>query len=503
MFVAGLLVGWVATLHPWGMVFMVVMFFTFVLYSSAWEKEDGISLKIRLLTWGAGVALPCLIVLSTVILNWANYSEFFSIMGKHYGVQDRIVRYTAQVAWLTPYLPDWIIAHIPLLDHYTFHRQASHPYYQFYRIIFYVEVLFVIGYAIYSLFKVKQNQNIFIVSASWLGIGFCVMFFIYPPGSNYFLYPALTISLGFSFVALTLWENGVAARSIFSKVIGEFGLFIMISLAVANGIYLFAQSQVILYHSQKNNLISLDTRFQAIAKMGYLTGLDRLDKPVLCDFMTWIAGGRHQEGLFENNVLLLSPVPLDLGGVTFELPGWQSLLNTGKEFGIMQKKLNRLGELLQPLDLAGVIFEKGSSKSYYFYMNKDQAPSSFIFGVILGENDTVWETSDRDAGISRDQISDEDMTRWQNLSEGLYVLAVRHNDFIDYTVRVNYTNNQNLDYEINLKPLPIYSVVQRQVLVEVQKGGANIQLLAKKGAFDSTLHRLVPMGLSSPQGHNQ
>ena len=169
----------------------------------------------------------------------------------------------------------------------------------------------------------------------------------------------------------------------------------------------------------------------------------------------------------------------------------------------MQEKLKRLGELLQPLDLAGVVFEKRSGKSYYFYMDKNQAPASFVFGVILGENDLVWGTSDRNAGIGRDQISGEDMTRWQNLSEGLYVLAIRHNDLMDYTVRVNYTNDQNLDYEITLKPLPIYGVVERQVLIEVQKAGATIQLLAKKGASDSTLHRLVPMGLSNPQGHNQ
>jgi hypothetical protein len=503
MFLAGLLVGWAATLHPWGMVFMTVMFFTFVFYSSAWEKEDGISLKVRLFTWGSGVALPCLLVLSTMILNWHNYSEFISTMGKLYDIQDRIARNVSHVAWLTSYLPDWIVAHIPLLDHYTLHRQAYHPYYKFYRIIFWVEILFVMGYAVYSLFKEKQTQNIFVVSASWLAIGFFVMFFLYPPTSNYFLYPALAISLGFSFMGLSLWENGGAGRSRFLKVIKGSALLIMISLTVANGIYLFAQSRLILRLFQNNDLISLDTRFSAIAKMGDLTGIDRLDKPVLCDFMTWIAGGRHQGSLFETNLLMLVPVPQDLGGVIFELPYWQSFLNAGKKFGTMQEKLNRFRELLQPLDLAGVVFEKRSSKSYYFYMKKNQAPSPFIFGVISGENDIVWGTSQRDAGTGRDQISGEDRTQWQNLSKGLYVLAVRHNDVIDYTVRVNYPTNQNLDYEINLKPLPVYRIVERQVLIEVQQGGGNVQLLAKKGAADSTLHRLVPMALSSPQGHTQ
>ena len=492
MCLSGILVGWVATLHPWGIAFMAAMFFTFIFYSSVWQKEDGINLLVRVLTWGGGVALPGLLVLAIVILNWHGYVEFFSIMSKHYDISQRIAQFSAESAWLKPYLPDWLIAHISLLGPYTFHYHAIPSYQKFYVIIFGLEAVFVISFAMYSLITKKIFYNIFVIAASWLALIFLGLFFLYPPSVNYLLYPALTLSLGFSYVALTLWENRKTAGSKISKFVAYSGLISMFAVAAVNVSYALAQSSWIWRQAQKNNLVSLDTKFQAIERMGKLIGLDKLDRPVFSDFMTWIAAGKNQEGLFENNILMLSPVPKDIGGVTFELPDWQAFLDSAKNFATGQEKLYRLGQLIKPLELAGVVFDKQPGKSYYFYVTRDKAPASVIFGVIAGEKNILWETCDRDGGITGRQIAGEDGIWWQNLPEGFYVLSVSNGNLNDSMVRVNHSNCQEPVYEIKLEPLPVYSVVQRQVLLEVKKRGGNIQLKAGEGVADAVLHKLNP-----------
>ena len=491
MFLGGVLLGWTATLHPWGMVFITVLFFTFVVYAPAWKNEDGFSLKARLFYWGGGAALPCLFILLIMTINWRNYSEFMSIMSQIYDVPDKIARCVALAPGWQGYLPPWLVAHVPFLNHYMIHRQAYFPFPKFYYLIFLIQITFVLFYSLYSLFTRKQTHNIFVVSAAWLAVGFMSMFLLYPPSSNYFLYPALAISLGFSFVVLTLWENNPVAKSWLSQPIRVVALVVFISLAAANSLYLIGQSYFIWHHSKTDKWVSLDTRFKAIEQMSGSISLNKQANPVLCDFMTWVGGGRHQGSLYETNVLMLTPAPQNLGGIIFELPGYQKFLFAfGHKFATIKEKFSRLKEMLAPLALAGVVFEEYANKSYYFYANKEQMPAFLRVGVIRGENDVVWGIARRDDDVIPVQVSALGQAGWRNLPEGLYVVRVSHSDDIDYTLRVLSLKNRNVLSEIRIAPQPIYRYVQRLVFLEIPKGGADVDLMAKGDKANADLWRL-------------
>lgn len=492
---SGVLAGWAALSHPWGVIFPTVLLLSLLMHRQTWAQVDELQLWRRLLSWFSGLGIPLVITAVPILRDWSNYRAYTSAMSILYSIRDTQSSelLSRDLPWLKQYLPGRFVAQLSSLQLAGFFNFSDYSYPVFFKILFWIELLVVVIYTGLLFVQKPYRYQVLIPCATWLALLFTAFTFFYPPNTNYYLYPAFTVPLAFIYVSADLFQKKISTHSLYRKFIWLIPGFVLILGTIGTIHFSFDQIVWLTQKVDQGKPISLDTKFETITSMVSKVSLDRQTSPIYGDLITWIAGGRHQKSLLELTHTNSISIPESVGGVVFELQLFEALLDypsIGSHQLTPYNKVERMGLLLKSLNLAGVIFAPTVDREYYFYAPQYSHPPAIQIALIKTEGNVVWASTEATLSNKICSNSSQQVCFWANLSPGNYLLIVSGKEIINRELRLSVAHFDGQDdFEQIIRPDSIQQYAAKALLVTVQNQGAKVSL---------SLNEAVPSVQSPP-----
>lgn len=379
---AGLCAGLAATSHVWGTIFPAVTLASLLLHARGWREGDGLGTWRRLIFFAAGLAIPALFALWSLLHDWPAVLEYTRKMGLLYAVRHQqlldyyapqstipfgsLLSKQALVALEMLNRGAFAVDHLPPLG--TFAGALRLPF----RIVFWIAVAFSA-----ALIPMVWRPNVAaarlpVALLCGLGIAFVVFGLIYPPNTVYFVYATFYVLAG-SLVGL-----GILFPRRLSLLLSSLGA--AMGAAFAGVAVVFLATAV-----SPSKQLGLDTRFAMLAT---LRDALHIRGNAYCDTLTWMACGRDmrsvvdavgEDGPFHPTAVVVERDVLDF------FAGFMPALSD--PLATTHTKVARWRALTKDLALRGVLLDRTSGSVVLAYA---EAGQKMLVGIASRDDDVRW-----------------------------------------------------------------------------------------------------------------
>ncbi|MCE5249485.1 hypothetical protein LLG96_04610, partial [bacterium] len=176
--------------------------------------------------------------------------------------------------------------------------------------------------------------------------------------------------------------------------------------------------------------ITFDQELRALSDMAAITGLSDKKNGIYTTSESWMAGGIHNKSFIETVDFSLSEIPKNHDGFVFRLDYLAWFLHywggdiQNNRVPMYSERITRLRQLIQPLELSGVIlYNKNMKNSYYLYNRVTNSDKTMHIAMMENGKTTIipeqtlvqeWQNTN----------FDEDIPVTNILSKGTYLLIV-------------------------------------------------------------------------------
>ncbi|MSQ94963.1 MAG: hypothetical protein EXR98_10470 [Gemmataceae bacterium] len=475
--VAGAALGLAGTSHPFGLIFGIVGVWLLV-FPSYWHQQDGLRLWQRLGLLGLGMVLAGIPTFLWVAADWDTFVAFSRAHKKLYADQERLLTdwYAGMPPWnrLRGVLSDTVLAHLTVLHHASYEDFFNYPVpaYRFRLVlhtIFYVQLLLVLGYFLYSVRRLFQNGNPWLHLLVWFALGFIAFGIWYPPIHTYKIYTSFFVNLAGGMIAwrLVAWLRQTAVPQALS--VGMASACVAASFVVLHYAAMHAVHLSRSYRDGAYPHATLDQEYAALKEISDHLELRHDDRIVYTYVESWIAAGKNAHSLWESvNQGYVEPKS-NADGAVFKN------LNVGLIFRPVPtdtpeisarrvQKFERLSGLVSPMCLGGVVLNDfNADGAYSFYVRPDGAPPPLVVARMLRNQQVVLHKAvfEKEVRNFHEPVS---------LAPGRYVLLA----WVQGTVRddlfeVKYTMPSGAVQNTSVFLTPLCTLVPAPVYVEIDR----------------------------------
>lgn len=441
---SGFSLAWAAGSHPYGLGFGLVMFASLLLNRSAWRDLDNLHWLERLFFLALGAVLPVTLTLYPILSDLSAYRTYISDMKTYYAIRNEqlseffINNYASFYPLASRILPNWLLVDFLQLDtcSLVFPPKSERSVSSLIQPSFWVgailaclsiqPLLLVRGQAFDRQRLNRRNPDYLpFTIAALLCIAYLVISAIYPPNTNYYLYPAVSWVILVTFSStLPCIHNSFNNRMLCwtGRILSILGCFVvLISLIVA-----VQNLNLLKGFNPRLNAVGLDPIQKELIHLSNEAGLAQTSQPIYADLSSWPAGGKHQASLID--VIALGPDRIP-AGMAFEPVYAKLFIESFPTATALQvspaARRKHFDQAISPLTLAGVLINQVYGSLHLIYSQPAGFDGALRVSLIRNHFDiSRWKQSRKMPASLLDSQAKEPQLRWSGVQAGTYLLVL-------------------------------------------------------------------------------